>query len=443
MNAVGLAFTLVACLLIFVLPRRHAVLPLLATAALMTRGQVLDIAGAQFTVLRLVVGVGVLRLLLRGEGPAHGIGPVDRLMFAWAGCLMATTIFHTDDQWMLRAGIVWTELGTYLLLRAFLHDWQDVRRAFALLSVLLVPVALAMVAEKLTGNNAFSFLGAVDEYATERDGKLRASGPFSHPILAGTVGAAVFPMALCLWRTQRGLSLLGMASTLAILIASTSSGPIMMLLFALLGLGLYRVRRHLTVLRWLALAGVLTLAAVMKDPFYFVMARIDITGGSTGWHRAQLIRSSIDHLNEWWLAGTDFTRHWMPTGIFANPNHTDLTNHVLQMGVWGGLPLMTVFLLMLVAAFREVGRVVGSGSRGGSQRDWLAWTLGAVLFAHLFNFMSISLFDQSVVFFYIALAGIGALRLPVAEWVDEPIRARTRSREAEPVGYVSRPPFKA
>jgi hypothetical protein len=169
-NAAGLAFTLVACLLIFVLPRRHALVPLLATAALMTRGQVLEIAGAEFTVLRLVVGVGVLRLLLRREGPAHGVDTVDRLMFAWAGCLMATTVFHTDDQWMLRAGIVWTELGTYLLLRAFLRDWKDVRRAFAVIVVLLVPVALAMVAEKLTGENVFGFLGAVDEYATERNG---------------------------------------------------------------------------------------------------------------------------------------------------------------------------------------------------------------------------------------------------------------------------------
>lgn len=443
MNAIGLAFTLVACVLIFVLPRRHAVVPLLAAAALMTRGQVLEIAGAEFTVLRLVVGVGVLRLLLRGEGPSHGLDTVDRLMFAWAACLMATTAFHTDDQWMLRAGIVWTELGSYLLLRAFLHDWQDVRRAFALVVVLMVPVALAMVAEKLTGENAFAFLGAVDEYATERDGKLRASGPFAHAILAGTVGAAGFPMALCLWRTQRALSLLGMASALAIVLASTSSGPIMMLLFALFGLALYRLRRHLRALRWLGLAGVVALAAVMKDPFYFVMARIDITGGSTGYHRAQLIRSSIDHLHEWWLAGTDVTRHWMPTGIFANPNHTDMTNHVLQMGVWGGLPLIAVFVLMLVAAFRQVGRAVDGSPRGGSQRAWLAWTLGAVLFAHVLNFMSISLFDQSIVFFYLVLAGIGALRLPVAEWVDEPVRARTRSREAEPVGYVSRPPFKA
>ena len=443
MNAAGLAFTLVACLLIFVLPRRHALVPLLATAALMTRGQVLEIAGADFTVLRLVVGVGVLRLLLRREGPAHGVDTVDRLMFAWAGCLMATTVFHTDDQWLLRAGIVWTELGTYLLLRAFLRDWRDVRRAFALIVVLLVPVALAMVAEKLTGENAFSVLGGVDAFAAERDGKLRASGPFFHAILAGTVGAATFPMALCLWRTQRALSLLGMATALAIVLASTSSGPIMMLLFAVLGLALYRVRRHLAALRWLGLAGVLALAAVMKDPFYFVMARIDITGGSTGYHRAQLIRSSIDHLHEWWLAGTDVTRHWMPTGIFANPNHTDMTNHVLQMGVWGGLPLIAVFLLMLAAAFRQVGRALDSGPRGGGERAWLAWTLGAVLFAHLLNFMSISLFDQSIVFFYVVLASIGALRLPVAEWVEEPVRARARSREAEPVGYVSRPPFKA
>ena len=53
----------------------------------------------------------------------------------------------------------------------------------------------------------------------------------------------------------------------------------------------------------------------MEDPIYFLMARIDISGGSQGYFRAQLIRSLIDHLSEWWLAGKDYTRHWMASGI--------------------------------------------------------------------------------------------------------------------------------
>ncbi len=63
------------------------------------------------------------------------------------------------------------------------------------------------------------------------------------------------------------------------------------------------------------------------------MARIDIIGGSQGYYRAQLIRSSLEHLSEWWATGTDYTRHWMSSGIYANNRHTDITNHFLAMGV--------------------------------------------------------------------------------------------------------------
>ena len=66
-------------------------------------------------------------------------------------------------------------------------------------------------------------------------------------------------------------------------------------------------------LRWSVLAGVLALAAVMRDPVYFVVAKIDLAGGSTGWHRAQLIHSSIAHLDEWWITGTERKTPTSPT----------------------------------------------------------------------------------------------------------------------------------
>ena len=66
------------------------------------------------------------------------------------------------------------------------------------------------------------------------------------------------------------------------------------------------------------------------------------------YHRAALIESAIKHLDEWWLAGTDYTRHWMPSGIPANENHTDLTNHYIAMGVMGGLLLLLLFIWLLL-----------------------------------------------------------------------------------------------
>ena len=70
MNELGAVFTLVAVVLQLVLPRRLAIVPLLLTFAWMTRGQVLEVGSADFTVMRIVICVGFLRVLLRGERPA-------------------------------------------------------------------------------------------------------------------------------------------------------------------------------------------------------------------------------------------------------------------------------------------------------------------------------------------------------------------------------------
>jgi hypothetical protein len=58
----------------------------------------------------------------------------------------------------------------------------------------------------------------------------------------------------------------------------------------------------------------IVLNLVMSDPVYFLIARIDITGGSTGYYRAALIQAAIRHFNEWWLIGTDYTKDWLLGG---------------------------------------------------------------------------------------------------------------------------------
>lgn len=409
MNAIGIVFTAVTSVFLLTVPRRSAAFPLLIGAAFMTRGQVLEIGPASFTVMRILVVVGVFRVLIKGERIANGMNRVDRLLILWAIFLIGSSVFHTSDAWVTRIGIVWSDLGCYFLLRVFVQDWEDVRHIFKVLCVILGPIAVLMLLEKSSGRNFFAVLGGVAEMSAIRDGHVRATGPFTHAILAGTVGATCLPMALYLWKSHRKHALAGLFSAAGIVFASTSSGPIMMVLFILFGLVLWKMRRYLRAVRWLALTAVIALDVVMKDPVYFLMARIDITGGSKGWHRARLIQSSIEHLDEWWLAGTDYTRHWMATGIHANPIHTDITNHLLAMGVMGGLPLMFLFIMTLVAAFRAVGRALRENEGSSLEHRFLIWTLGAILFGHVLNFFTISLFDQSVVFLYVVLAAIGAV----------------------------------
>jgi hypothetical protein len=153
-------------------------------------------------------------------------------------------------------------------------------------------------------------------------------------------------------------------------------------------------------------AAYLALAVVMNDPPYFIMARIDLTGSSTGWHRAELIRAAFAHLSEWWIAGTDYTRHWMPYGINWSPDHSDITNHYLQMGVLGGIPLMLLFGFGVSAGFGLVGRALQNDATPA--RPFYVWAIGASLFAHALTFLSVTYYDQSIAFFYLTLAATAA-----------------------------------
>jgi len=410
LNPIGLVFTLTATVFLLTLPRKYAAIPLLMGASYMTRGQVLEVGPAHFEVVRILVIAGFIRVMGKNESIAGGMNNIDRMLIIWAIWLIGSSAFHTSDAWMFRAGIVWSDLGSYFLFRIFLQNEEDIVFIFKAICILLIPIATLMLLEKITGKNYFAGLGGVNAVAAFRDGHFRAQGPFAHAILAGTVGAGCFPMALYFWKSHRKLALIGFFSAGGMVIAATSSGPIMMVFFILFGLMLWKFRMYLSAIRWLALIAVIGLDMVMKDPVYYLMARIDLGGGSKGYHRARLIESSIEHLHEWWLVGTDYTRHWMATGVHSNTIHTDITNHLLGMGVLGGLPLMILWILVLVAAFSSVGKALQENENGSPENKLLIWTLGSIMFGHVWNYFSISYFDQSIVFFYLILAGIGAVQ---------------------------------
>jgi hypothetical protein len=277
-----------------------------------------------------------------------------------------------------------------------------------LAAVVLVPVAVEMIYEKMTGTNLFFIFGGVAAKPAIREGHIRAQGPFAHAILAGTVGAIFLPLMIALWKRHRRYSLAGIAACITMIGMCSSSGPIMS---AMAGVGALILWRFRLKMRWVKLLAVLTylgLEIVMKDPAYYILARIDITGGSTGWHRARLIRSAIAHLDEWWLGGTDYTRHWMPTGVSWSPNHTDLTNHYIKLGVIGGLPLMLLFIATLWVAFSYVGQAIRDDRLQVGSR-YMIWAFGASLFSIAATGISVSFFDQSSFLVYLVLSALGAV----------------------------------
>ncbi len=383
MNAYAIAFLVVTTIALVVLPRRWAPIPLIIGVCYLPPGQNIDIGPYTFTPVRILVVAGLARLLSRREWSGQRPNGLDGLMLAWGIWMVLSVYFHVDPstQVVNRLGLLLDGWGSYFLLRAFCRSRGELSLLFRIVAVLLAPIATAMVVEKLTVHNPFAIFGDVPAIPEIRDGSVRAQGPFAHSILAGSIGAVSLPLMIGLWPLHRRIAVLGVIACVAMVMASSSSGPIVSALLAVFALCWWPYRHRMRLARYAAVVAYCLLALVMNSPPYYLIARIDLAGGSTGWHRARLIESSIEHLGEWWLIGTDYTRHWMPTGVSFSPDHTDITNHYLLLGVLGGLPLMGLFILMLWKGFSYVGRALQEPAVP-AHSQFLTWAAGTALFAH-------------------------------------------------------------
>jgi hypothetical protein len=440
MNSLGIAFFVFTAVALSTLPRQWAALPLLVGACYITFGQVVQVGPFHFTLIRMLVTVGVVRVFLRGERVAGRFNDLDKLMLVWGVWALLSSAFHDDPSAALifRLGLCFDAFGIYFLLRIFCQSLDDVVRLCRITAILLAPVAIEMLAEKTLAHNFFSVFGGVPNTPEIREGAIRAQGPFAHAILAGTVGAVCLPLMIALWRHHRKQALIGIASCFGMIFSSGSSGPILSASAAIAALSLWPWRHRMRLFRWLMVLGYFLLALAMKAPPYYLMSRIDLVGGSTGWHRARLIQSAFEHLNEWWFAGTDYTRNWMPTGVLWSQEQTDITNHYLHMGVLGGLPLMLLFILILAKGFSFVGETWRQADNRTALTGFMIWAFGASLFAHASTFISVSYFDQSFVFLYLTLAVIASVRsitiLQATEELpqEQPVHAGIYPLDAEP-----------
>ncbi|WP_340122720.1 O-antigen ligase family protein [Methylobacter svalbardensis] len=375
----------------------------------MTVGQEVTLGPFHFHFIRILIAVGLVRAIVRGERLAGRITSLDLLMVTWAAWALISSFFHKDISGVLvnRLGLVYNGCGIYFLLRAFCQSLDDVVGLCRITAFLLIPLSIEMLSEQMTGHNIFSVLGGVSEMSEVRNGRIRAQGPFAHSILAGSVGAVSLPLMIGIWQQHRKTAIAGIVACCSIIVASASSGPIMSALFAIGALFMWYWRDQMRLIRWLAVLAYIGLDLVMKAPAYYLVARIDLTGSSASWHRAALIEAALEHLSEWWLAGTDYTRHWMDYGVGWSPEHIDITNHYLVMGVYGGLPLMLLFIAILAKGFSFVGQTLQQAyNPQPPASQFMIWALGASLFSHAATFLSVSYFDQSFVFLYLTLAAI-------------------------------------
>jgi hypothetical protein len=154
--------------------------------------------------------------------------------------------------------------------------------------------------------------------------------------------------------------------------------------------------------RWGALFLLVALHLLMEAPVWHLITRVDVIGGSTGYHRYRLIDAAVRYSHEWIVIGTTGgTAHW-------GPQLRDVTNYYLVQGLNGGIVQLLIFLAILGWGFRDAGRIV---CNAGSDRSSmiLGWALGVSLFVHCTSFVGVSYFGQILPLFYLTLATIGSL----------------------------------
>jgi hypothetical protein len=411
MNPIALIFFLICAIALLSVPRKWAPAVLLVGCTYITLGQGIEIASINLHIYRMMLLIGLLRVITRGEVLSTGLNIIDKMLITWGVWAIFASLFHDPDRYgiIYACGTVFNLLVVYFLIRIWCNDLNEVREVIVVLAFLLVPLALEMLQEKITGKNLFSIFGAVSENVQSRGGKLRAQGPFLHAILAGTVGAACIPLFVGLYLKHKIIAVIGIVAGIVMTFTSASSGPVMTLMAGIGALLLWPFKEHLSKLRIGCVIMYFVLMGVMSRPPYYLIGEIDLAGGSTGWHRANLIEMTFAHLSEWWLIGTDFTRHWMPAqGIGADVNHTDITNYYIGMGIFAGLPSMLLIIGAICVAFRWVGQILDSRIEKHPEESFMIWCFGASLFAHAVTGISVAYFDQSVLFFLLTIAVISS-----------------------------------
>jgi hypothetical protein len=231
---------------------------------------------------------------------------------------------------------------------------------------------------------------------------------FGHPILAGTFGAILMPLFIGLWLKDRKnlkIALTGLAASTVIVWASASSTPLLAYAGGLMALCMWPLRDWMRSIRWGIVATLVSLHVVMKAPVWQLIDRMDVVGGSSGYHRYQLVDQCIRHFTDWWLYGVKDTGAW-------GWDMWDTANQYVSVADSTGLIPLILFVAILVYGFKYVG-AARKAWVGNRNMELYNWSLGAAMFANAVGFFGISYWDQTEVVWYAFLAIIATAFLAV------------------------------
>jgi hypothetical protein len=425
-NPLGLLFLIILGIAAIAVPRAKALLPVIILSCIIPSGQRIVIAGFDFNFIRLMVVFGWIRIIARNEQAGFKLELIDKLMLAWSASKIVLNTIQNHGQGsatVYQLGNAFEALGIYFMARVLVRSIEDVKNISKVIVFLSFPIGAFFLFEGRTGYDPFGVFGGVPLVSEVRDGRIRAAGAFSHPILAGSYFASCIPFVVMYIKRDhkiKMLPVLGVFCILGIIFFCASSTPVMGVMFAATGIFFYKYRNEMKKVRKYLLIVLVALQASMNKPIWHLLARIDLTGSSTGYYRYLLIDAAVANFKQWALVGVSSTRSWSGRG---GETLTDIVNQYILEGTEGGLLTLGFFLGVIIVCFSIVGKVIKSGKLDYNG-ELLAWALGASLFTHCMMFNVVSYFGQITMLWNLLLGTIGSIGTAYL------VSAKSRTEEA-------------
>ena len=277
----------------------------------------------------------------RGSIFGGGFGTLDKAFLLWAifPSICFSFLFSFQSGAVVNQGSFLLDVfGAFFFLRFLIHDEDDILSVAKVFAVIVAIVGVCMLNEKF--QNLFGYLGGSPPSLPQvRDGAIRAQGPFSHPILAGSFGATLVPLFLWLWQS-------GEIKTLAVMVVPRinvySAGlrveyHCMAYVAGIAAVCFWPMRKRVRAFRWGVVIALVSVHLVMKAPVWFLIARVDLTGASSGYHHAGTRRPVHQTHGPVVAHGSRWQRR---LGI----RYVELSNQFVAEGVGGGLATFICFI---------------------------------------------------------------------------------------------------
>ena len=397
---------LIAVVLILAVPRKHAIMPFLLAVFTIPVGQVIVLGGLHFTVLRILIIAGLIRRLGFGGSASQAKFPgkfngIDLVIVLWA--VSQLTILSLQwmrmDAFIHNLGDFLDALGGYLVVRSFIPNGEAVRNAIKTLAIICVVLGIGMIGEQVIHINVFGYLYGTYHGINLRDGHIRSEGVMGC-LYAGAFSGAIVPMFLWLWtdKRYRKAAYVGLAGAIAMVTSSYSSTSWLALGATLVALAFWPLRKQMRLMRWGLVLGLTALHLAMKAPVWALIARVDLTGSSSGFHRYMLVDNCIRHFSDWWLLGYKYYNDW-------GWDMWDLCNQFVVAALTGGLLTLIFYISIFCRSFSAIGngRKLVNGNR---KQEWLFWCLGSSLFANVVAHFGINYMAQMMMTLFPLLACI-------------------------------------